>query len=243
MRAAAISGVSPSRWRALRVGAGANQRLQHRRGAVAAGLQQRRHAVAIGGVDRRAGREQRPRHVEIGVIGRPEQRRRAVGAWLVHVHALGDERCDRGEVAVLGGDDERSCRLRPGRGRRGEPVTSGSSESSHLEERAVRILGPPSRGGSSNRLVRSRATGDLTRAVQDGSRTPAVQDVRPPAPRGRVEIVRILAFRRAFAQPENGSNFAQICPSRRSGELESWLLPDFRGKPGCAVMGRSGRRG
>ena len=94
--------------RGLRVGAGANQRLNDRRGPGAARLKQRRDAVAIGDAHLGPGRDQRPRHVEVRVIGRPEQCRRTVGGLLVDVHALGDLRAHAGKVAVPGGDDQRA---------------------------------------------------------------------------------------------------------------------------------------
>ena len=83
------------RQRRVRIRAGLEQLLDHRRVAVDGGGIQRRHAVAIRGLDVGSRANQQLRRGRIVTVRRPVQRRRPVGLADVHRARLLQERADR----------------------------------------------------------------------------------------------------------------------------------------------------
>ena len=86
-RAASMSGLRPSGSCSLASAPLFEQRLDHRRVALARREPQRRRAVAVGRRNVGAGLEQQQRQARVAVIGRPVQRRGAVGLLQLHVGA------------------------------------------------------------------------------------------------------------------------------------------------------------
>ena len=86
------------RRRAVRIGAGRDQQLDHRGVGVGGGDQERRDAVAVRRRRRRAGLEQQIGGFEVVQVHRVVQRRRAVRGGAVRVAVLVQRRAQRGDI-------------------------------------------------------------------------------------------------------------------------------------------------